>query len=149
MRARSSLLLPAAGVALWLGLFGLPTDPPIPRIELAHAQGPIRSAPEIAVRSTAVKPSIDPISTQTRGTRGVLLRASTGLPGLSCRLNIKYRDGESDSPDDVLSDSSGVCSIHFDVTERRSAIGTANARLKVVTSNGVTKGKASRSFSVK
>jgi hypothetical protein len=79
----------------------------------------------------------------------VLLVASTGLPGNICRLDIKYRDGESDSPDDVLADARGVCSIHFDIADRRSAVGTANAQLKVVTSDGVTKGKAARSFSVK
>jgi len=147
MRARSSRLLPSAALAFWLALFGLPTDPPLPFTGSVDAQSP--PAVDGAVRSTTVNVTIDPISKQTRGTQGVLLRASTGLPGLSCRLNVKYRDGESDSPDPVLVDSSGVCSVHFDVTERRSAIGTASAKLKVVTSDGVTKGKASRSFSVK
>lgn len=148
MRARSSRVLPSAALAFWLALFGLPTDPSLPFTSSVDAQAP-PGAGEAAVRSTTVRVTIDQISKQTRGTQGVLLRASTGLPGLICRLNIKYRDDGADSPDDVLADSSGVCSIHFDVTERRSAIGTANAKLKVVTSTGVTKGKASRSFTVK
>jgi hypothetical protein len=149
MRARSSRLLPSAALAFWLALFGLPTDSPLPFTGSVDAQSPPAGAVDGVVRSTTVKVTIDPISKQTRGTQGVLLRATTGLPGLLCRLNVKYRDGESDSPDDVLVDSNGVCSVHFDVTERRSAIGTANVKLKVVTSDGVTKGKASRSFSVK
>jgi hypothetical protein len=143
------MLLPAASVALWLGLFGLPIDPSIPSIESAGAQGAIRVALDTITRSTTSKPSIEPIGSQKRGTRGVLLTASTGLPGTICRLNIKYRDGEADSPDDVLADARGVCSIQFDVADRRSAVGTADARLKVVTTDGITRGKASRSFSVK
>jgi hypothetical protein len=149
MRARSARLLPSAALAFWLALFGLPTAPPLSFIGSADAQSPAGAAADGTVRSTTASVVIDPIGKQTRGTQGVVLRASTGLPHLICRLNVKYRDGESDSPDDVLADASGVCSIHFDVADRRSAVGTANARLKVVTSNGVTKGKASRSFSVK
>ena len=149
MRARPSRLLPSAALAFWLALFGLPTDPPLPFTDSVDAQVPPGAAGDVGVRSTTVRVVIDPIDKQTRGTQGVLLRASTGLPGLTCRLDIKYRDDEADSPDDVLADANGVCSIHFDVANRRSAVGTANAKLKVVTSNGVTKGKASRSFLVK
>jgi hypothetical protein len=49
----------------------------------------------------------------------------------------------------VGADSSGVCTITFDVATDKSAVGTATARLRVVTNKGVLKGNASRSFSVK
>lgn len=149
MRARSARLLPPAVLALCLALFGLPADSPLRLTGSADAQSPSGLAADSTVRSTAARVTIDPISSQQRGNRGVLLRASNAPPGLLCRLNVKYRDGEADSPDDVLVDSSGVCSIHFDVADRRTAIGTASAKLKVVNARGVTKGKASRSFSVK
>lgn len=149
MPIRWPRLVPPVTVALALSLFGVPTEPPGLFVEPADASVVRMFGADEAVRSTTFKAAFDPIPTQTRGTRDVAARATVGQSGLICRLSIQYRDDEGDSPDPVVSDARGVCTIHFDVPERRTVIGTASAKLKVTNTKGVTKGKASRSFQVK
>ena len=92
---------------------------------------------------------IDEIGKVKRGKSRVLVRADVGQSGLICQLKVKYVDGNADSPDDVLSNSRGICEIYFDVPDRQSVVGEAVAKLKVVTKKGGEKGKTARSFTVR
>ena len=114
------------------------------------------SLPSLAVRkskkskSSGVKIKFDPINNHTRGEGNVLARARVGQSGLTCKLKIKYYGDESeDSPDDIVSDADGVCSMHFDIPKRKEVVGDAAATLKVTDSHGRSQGEAKVSFDVR
>jgi hypothetical protein len=92
---------------------------------------------------------IDEIEKVKRGEERVRFRADVKKSGLVCKLKIKYADGEADSPDDVESDKKGICELTFDVPNRKAAVGDATAKLKVETTKGADRGKASRNFQVR
>lgn len=93
--------------------------------------------------------TIDDIGRVKRGKEHVLVHADVGKAGLTCKLKLKYADGNADSPDDVESDKHGICDIYFDAPDRKTAVGDAIAKLKVVTSKNEDRGKAARMFSVR
>lgn len=92
---------------------------------------------------------IDEIGRVKRGKEKVSVRVEVHEEGLICQLKVKYADGNADSPDDVLSNSKGVCELLFDVPDRKSVVGDAVAKVKVVTKKGKEVGRSSRGFQVR
>ncbi|MCC6179289.1 MAG: hypothetical protein IT305_28620 [Chloroflexi bacterium] len=92
---------------------------------------------------------IDEIGRVKRGKERVSVRVEVHDEGLTCQLKVKYADGNADSPDDVQSNSKGVCELLFDVPERRSVVGDAIAKVKVVNKKGKEVGRSSRTFQVR
>ena len=99
-------------------------------------------------KSGSTSVTITEVAKTDRGERGVLLVASVGESGLTCKLTLYYRDGTDASADSVTSDSNGMCRMHFDVSTRRSVVGTATAKVVVVGSNGKEKGSHEQTFTV-
>lgn len=92
---------------------------------------------------------IDEIGRVKRGKEHVGVRVEVHEEGLTCQLKVKYADGNADSPDDVLSNGKGICELFFDVPDRRSVVGDAIAKVKVVNSKGKEVGRSSRGFQVR
>ena len=84
-----------------------------------------------------------------RGEKDVRFRADVKRSGLICSLKIKYADGDADTVGDDESNDDGICTIDFDVPERKSVVGDATAKLKVETKRGADRGKASRNFQIR
>jgi hypothetical protein len=131
MRVRQSRLLRSSFVALLILLVGVPTE--VAGIGLGSADLRARSPVDTssAVRTTATeKVTLDDIGTVKLGKTHAVARATVGEADLTCRLIVKYLDGNADSPDDIVSDAGGVCNIYFDVTDSSEAIGSATAKLE-------------------
>lgn len=92
---------------------------------------------------------IDEIGRVKRGKEGASVRIEVHDEGLICQLKIKYADGNADTPDDVVSNSKGVCEITFDVPDRKSVVGDAVAKVRVVNKKGKEVGRSSRAFQVR
>lgn len=137
MRLRSSRTLSSAALAVALSLVGAPSVPPIRLVQTANAE------------TTLAQPTLDNIGTQKRDRKDVYVRGVTTQPGQLCHLTITYADGKSDSPDNVTSDASRVCILHFDVPDRKGVVGKARAKLQVTAGQGSPIGTAKGSFTVK
>jgi hypothetical protein len=93
--------------------------------------------------------SLEDLGRVKRGKKNVLVIAQAGGEGLVCQLKLKYADGNTDSPDDVISDKHGTCTMYFDVPKRKAIVGDAIAKLRIETGKGKYKGKTSRVFNVR
>jgi hypothetical protein len=131
MRPFSRNLTRALGAALLAAVVTLPVHP---------------SSNVVAASGDA---DITEIDTAKRGKAHVLVRAEVGDSGLICQLKIKYTDGNADTPDDVISNSKGICEMYFDVPNRRSVVGEAVAKLTVLNKKGKDVAKTSRWFTVR
>jgi len=149
MRLRLVRLILSIALSLLLALSGVPIDPPTPFVESVDAQAPLGATVAGSARASDISVTLDPIGTQRRGRNDVYARATTGRAGLICRLAITDADGKSDSPDDVTADANGVCIMHFDVPDRKGAVGNAKVKLKVTASQGSPIGSAKQTFKVR
>lgn len=93
--------------------------------------------------------SLEDLGRLKRGKKNVLVIGQAGGEGLVCQLKLKYADGNTDSPEDVISDRHGTCTMYFDVPKRKTIVGDAIAKLRIETSKGKYKGKTSRVFNVR
>lgn len=107
------------------------------------------AAPYAPVNAASGDATIEEIERVKRGKKNVKLRADVDDPGMTCRLKIKYPDGNADSPDDIVSNSKGICEFTFDVPSRCSVVGEAIAKLTVLDSKGDEVAKTSRWFTVR
>ena len=76
------------------------------------------------------------------------MRTTVSEAGPRCRLELRYADGQSDSPDDLSSDEEKNCVFRIDIPRRASAVGQATATLYVYDKQGLIEGTASTLFQV-
>jgi hypothetical protein len=94
-------------------------------------------------------PKLDEIGRIKRGRQNVPVRIDVGDVGMTCQLKLKYADGNADTPDDVISNSKGICELRFDVPDRKSVVGDAIAKVKVLNKKGGEVGRTSGPFQVR
>jgi hypothetical protein len=131
MRSLSARLTRLFGAVILVAVVGLPALP----AERAMA-GPD-------------DPKLDEIGRIKRGRKDVPVRIDVGDVGMTCQLKLKYADGNADTPDDVISNSKGICDMRFDVPDRKSAVGDAIAKVKVLNKKGGEVGRTSGPFQVR
>ncbi|MCC6175511.1 MAG: hypothetical protein IT305_09440 [Chloroflexi bacterium] len=149
-------LLLALSLALAASTLGPARDVPIagasvtPGVVTGH-DGAIYKASKKKKKSkdNSSKISIREIGNVKRGKDNVLVEATVDAAGRTCRLKLKYVNGNEDSPDAVLSDANKVCTFSFDVPSSRSVLGDAKATVRIEDSRGTLKGQKSITFDVK
>lgn len=131
MRLLSARLPRLLGIAILVTALGLPVLPAEP------------------ASAGTDDPKLDEIGRLKRGRKDVPVRIDVGDVGMTCQLKLKYADGNADTPDDVISNSKGICEMRFDVPDRKSVVGDAIAKVKVLNKKGGEVGRTSGPFQVR
>ena len=131
MRLLSSRLPLSIGAAILVTVLGLPVLP---------AERAVAGSDD---------PKLDEIGRIKRGRQNVPVRVDVRDAGMTCQLKLKYPDGNADTPDDVISNSKGICELRFDVPDRKSAVGDAIAKVRVLNKKGGEVGRTSGPFQVR
>lgn len=116
---------------------------PGPDVQLAN---PALSEPVV---QKSIKIVIQSFGSPKRGDQNVVVTVTTGQPWVRCKLKLTYKDGDSDAPDDAITDANGQCQIGFNVPERKAAAGKAVALVTVLDRDNKKLGSKERSFTVK